>query len=211
MAPRAKTGRPQLSFIFTPQGFVCDIACDPETGHPNVAPESAGFLDAFMEDRIGALLDLGFQEAAAWFSPSMRFLHRLASTFLRDTCQSPDIELLRERAPMEPLDSTIQELLLALPFTPGAEHVDESWLAHIWEDLAAVFRDQIAAFDGTVDQYVTTRTQDLRVPGILKSSDCGNPVGRNILPQGRGFHDVRVFFYPEYRQGIFTVFGKIIL
>ena len=53
--------------------------------------------------------------------------------------------------------------------------------------------------------------QDFRVPGIFKSSDCGNPVGRNILPQGRGFYNIRVFFYPEYRQGIFTVFGKIIL
>ena len=167
MAPRAKARRPQLSFIFTPQGFVCDVTRDPETGRAYVAPESEGLLDAFMQNRIQALLDLGFREAAAWFSPSMRFLHRLASTFLRDTCQSPDIELLRERAPMEPLDTTVQELLLALPFTPGAEHVDESWIERVWEDLAAVFRDQIAAFDGTVDQYVTARTQDLRVPGRI--------------------------------------------
>ena len=166
--PRRTTAKlPQLAFMFTPHGFVCDVATDADTGAPRLAHESLGWYKRFSKDRAGALYDLGFAEDEAWFTPSMRYLRRIADVFLRNTLQQPDVELLREEAAPALDDATTAELLLALPFCPGAEYIDAGWMARVWESLTQNFAASIRAWDGTVEQYVASRTQDLRVPGRI--------------------------------------------
>ena len=152
----------QLGFIFTPTGFVLDV---PET--EALAEESRPWFERFSQDRNSALYDLGFAQAQAWFTPSMRFLHRVTSEFLRRTLQQPDIELLRETAEPELDDATMAALLLATPFAPGAEYVDATWLHNIFAQLTVCFQSSLATWGGTVEQYVAERSQNLRVPGRI--------------------------------------------
>jgi len=132
-----------------------------------LAEESRPWLERFSRDRLAALYDLGFAQVQPWFTPSMRFLHRVASEFLRCTLQRPDIELLREQAEPELDETAIASLLLATPFAPGAEHITAEWLQDIFEQLADRFQESLAAWDGTVEQYVAERSQNLRVPGRI--------------------------------------------
>ena len=177
MPRRASAKLPQLSFIFTPQGFVPDVTTDAESGKPRLASESLTWYDRFEKDRKRALYDLGFATSGPWFTPSMRYLHRIADVFLRNTLQQPDVELLRENAAPKLEEMTTAELLLALPFCPGSEYVDDGWLARTWTDLTESFAADISSWDGTVEQYVTSRTQDLRVPGRIFFHLVDNPQG----------------------------------
>lgn len=184
MPRRAGFKLPQLSFVFTPQGFVCDVSLDPESGKPRLAHESHAWYERFAKDRRDALYDLGFAADEPWFTPSMRYLRRIVDAFLRNTLLRPDMELLREQASPELDEATITELLLALPFSPGSEYVDRVWLQDVWEGLSTSFRDGISTWDGTVEQYVASRTQDLRVPGRIFFHLVDNPQG---MQEGRPF------------------------
>ena len=176
MARGRLAAKPQLSFIFTASGFVLDM---PEIGAEAtarasmdayaeaLAEESRPWLERFSQDRISALYDLGFTQAQAWFTPSMRFLHRVSAEFLRCTLQQPDIELVREAAEPELDDATTATLLLATPFAPGAEHITSEWLQGMFARLTACFQNSLAAWAGTVEQYVAERSQNLRVPGRI--------------------------------------------
>ena len=190
MPRRAGPKLPQLSFIFTPQGFVCDASMDSESGKPRLAHESHVWYERFSADREAALYDLGFVREDSWYTPSMRYLHRIADAFLRNTLLRADVELLREQAPPLLDEATIAELLLALPFCPGAEYVDRMWLKNIWEGLSASFRDGISTWDGTVEQYVASRTQNLRVPGRIFFHLVDNPQG---MQEGRPFAFVATY------------------
>lgn len=189
--PRRTTSKlPQLSFIFSSQGFVCDVATDAESGKPLISKESLSWYRRFTKNRADTLYDLGFSSDEPWFTPSMRYLRRVADTFLRNTLQQPDVELLREQAPPALDEATTAELLLALPFCPGAEYVDAAWLERVWNGLASRFRADLSAWDGTVEQYVTSRTQDLRVPGRIFFHLVDNPQG---VPEGFPFAFVATY------------------
>lgn len=175
MARMTKAKSQQLTFIFTREGFVCDVTRDPSSGKPAVAPESLPWLRRFEKDRVGALYDLGFAQAERWFSPSMRFLHRVSDVFLRTVLRNGDIELLREQVTVVLDGQTEAELLLATPFVPGVERVDHEWLDRWFGLLLERFRTDIAAWEGTVEQYVASRTQDLRVPGRIFFHLVENP------------------------------------
>ena len=169
MPKRTRKATSQLAFIFTDQGFVVDLPFeqDRENARNGLAEESLPWLDRFAQDRFAALYDLGFIPQQSWFTPSMRFLHRVSAEFLRCTLQRPDIELLREDAKPD-LDAYVEtSLLMALPFSPGAEHVDAAWLHRVFDALSEQFHASLSRWEGTVEQYVTERSQDLRVPGRI--------------------------------------------
>lgn len=170
---------PQLSFIFTPRAFVCDVAKDAQDGKPHIAFESLTWYQQFEEDRFGALYDLGFVDVEAWFTPSLRFLHRVSECFMKCMVQQSDIEYLRENTAPELSHETFQDLLLTLPFAPGSEYVDEEWIQGIFYELVLVFRRELTAWKGTVEQYIAEKTQDLRVPGRIFFHLVENPSGRD--------------------------------
>lgn len=194
MPARATSKLPQLSFIFTQHGFVPDVATDAESGKPRLSHESMPWYKRFLKDRKAAIYDLGFAADEPWFTPSMRYLRRIADTFLRNTLQQPDVELLRQAAPPALDDATTSELLLALPFCPDAEHVDDVWLTQIWNELTQSFAKDISAWDGTVEQYVASRTQDLRVSGRIFFHLVDNPQGTQ---EGRPFAFVATYATSE--------------
>jgi len=163
MAQRS-TRRSQLAFIFTRSSFVMDVPTDPKTGAPALAEESLPWHQRFSQGPIAALYQLGFAARESWFTPSMAYLHRVADTFLRCMVGQPDIEVAREDATPLADEATVTALALGAPFSPGAELIDEGWVREIFNQLTSLFKAEVAAWDGTVANYVAERTQDLRVP-----------------------------------------------
>ena len=173
---RAKTKLPQLEFIFTQAAFVCDPKRD-ENGSPLLASSSLAWLSKFEDDRMAALYELGLGEPEGWFTPSMRFLHRVASTFIRDVVGHPDVEVARGDIECAPDGPTVERLLLALPFAPGAGYVDAAWIEGVYAGLRAVFKAEIDSWEGTIASYVAERTQNLRVAGRIFFHLVDNPDG----------------------------------
>jgi non-specific serine/threonine protein kinase len=55
--------------------------------------------------------------------------------------------------------------LRALSYALGAEFVNLEWIAHIYQLLADVFNDELAAFEGTAAEYLRSQNTALTVSG----------------------------------------------
>ncbi|MBR1375138.1 MAG: DEAD/DEAH box helicase [Cardiobacteriaceae bacterium] len=159
-----KVSSEELSFIITPDGFLADYAVDMLSNEPNLSHHSQHWLNIFTQNPYHALYALGFAESQDWFSPSMRFLYRVATRFVVSTLQQPDMEFLRENAGLAVSDDEYKNLISACPFMTGSEYVNQIWLKTQFERLLAVFREEIAGWDGTVENYLTCHSQNLSLP-----------------------------------------------
>ena len=155
-----KTTAPsELNFIFTPTGFVPDLA---ENG---LTEKSRAWKDRFDGDRYAALYKLGFSEREEWFSPSMLFLHRVDEAFINDITRRTELELVGGNAEIRPDADTMETLLRSLPYAAGTEHVGTDWIEGIYRHLNAVFKRELTEYGGSVEMYLTEKNQNLRVPG----------------------------------------------
>lgn len=51
-----------------------------------------------------------------------------------------------------------------MPFAIGAEYITREWMDNVFSELQAIFSQEIAAYDGSVEMYLTEKSQRLRVP-----------------------------------------------
>ena len=91
------------------------------------------------------------------------YLLRIARTFAEEIQRDPDIELTRNARAPEP--HLLLDLLRELPFVLGMEHVSIPWLENIWSQIADIFNAQLAAFDGSVSEYLKGKNTSLTVSG----------------------------------------------
>jgi non-specific serine/threonine protein kinase len=94
---------------------------------------------------------------------ALRFLAGIAGALVDSVRRDPDIELTRTAAKPEP--EALLELLRGLPYVLGSELVNLSWIEHLYNQLAAVFNAELAAFDGTAAEYLRSRNTALTVSG----------------------------------------------
>ena len=148
-----------LNTYFTPQTFVLD-------GADEVKGEAvSAWVEAFQTDKYAALYHLGFIPEEKWFSPALRYLHRIAELLIRKVSRQPDAELSREAVQVDLTGDEARELIEALPFVIGGEYVDEAWLVRLWDKLLEVFRKEIPAYEGTVARYFVDHHSNINVVG----------------------------------------------
>jgi non-specific serine/threonine protein kinase len=94
---------------------------------------------------------------------ALRFLVGIAKSLVDNVRRDPDIELTRTVAKPEP--AALFELLRELPYVLGSELVNLHWIENIYNQLADVFDAELAAFDGTVAEYLHSRNTALTVSG----------------------------------------------
>lgn len=123
------TARRQLSFIFTAHGFSTD-----EAGKAELSPEDRKWKKQFDEDRWETLYFLGFENISAG-SPSFLFLHRLASAFVNVLLTSPLFPFLKGKMDVSIPEEDVERILQALPYGPGVEWVDESWIQQSVDEI----------------------------------------------------------------------------
>ena len=156
----AKTVVPsKLDIVFLAGGFVTD------TAENELMEDAENWRKRFESDRYAAMYQLGFSERQDWFTPSMLFLFRVSETFLRCLTRLPELELVRENADIRPDADTVEMLLMGLPYAVGTEYVDTAWIENAFQKLRRVYCQEIGAYKGSVEMYLTEKNQNLRVPG----------------------------------------------
>lgn len=148
--------QPHLNFIYTATGFCPDLTQDPV-----VKTEMERWREG---DGYPALYRLGLEGITENSSPSESFLYQVADTFFHALTDLPELELVRESAEVMLSEEAAEKLLQAVPFVIGSEYVARDWLENIFHKLREIFAKEILAYDGTVEMYLTERSQKLRVP-----------------------------------------------
>lgn len=144
-----------VSFLFTKDGFYLDSSASFLPG---------GWAGRFLQDAYRALYQFGLEELPTGLSPSAVFLHRLSDTFFKFLTDCPELELARNQVKVLPTEAVLEELLRAVPYAVGAEFIDGKWIGKQFKKLNEIFAQEIAGYDGTVELYLTEKSQRLRVP-----------------------------------------------
>lgn len=150
--------RNAIPFLFTPEGFTPDVSSlDTEA-----ALEEAKRWT--IDGGYPALYQSGLEGNQEDTTPSERFLYQVAAAFFRSLTDLPELEIARGKAKVILTDEAAEELLLAVPFAIGAEHITKKWIGNVFRKLRAIFSQEIEGYDGTVEMYLTEKNQELRVP-----------------------------------------------
>ncbi|MBQ1491417.1 MAG: DEAD/DEAH box helicase family protein, partial [Blautia sp.] len=88
----------------------------------------------------------------------------IAEKFLSVLTDLPELELARGEVEVPLTEDTVSFLLERTPFALGSEHVDEAWLSSLFGTLRGIFSREIAKYEGTVNLYLTEKSQKLKVP-----------------------------------------------
>lgn len=148
----------RLQFIFAEKDFYIDMR-DSE-----LSEVQEGWGSRFESDRYQALYQMGFEERVADLTATGRFLYLVSDSFLKLLTSLPELELAREKVRPEPSAENIEALLKSVPFAIGAEYVTAAWIRAVFQRLTEVFAKEIAAYNGTVEMYLTEKNQHLHVP-----------------------------------------------
>ena len=148
----------KLSFLYTPDGF-----------RPDISPTDTLLEKDEIKKWMGAsayhsLYEEGISGKAEEVSASAGFLYQVAAKFFAQLTDLPELELARESAKVVLSDEVSEELLSAVPFVIGAEHVTKGWIKAVFQELNEIFAEEIRAYDGTVEMYLTEKNQALKVP-----------------------------------------------
>ena len=164
----------QLSFVLTKAGFRLDGSDYGKSSEPGQ------WAERFREKPYETLYALAFQERPACFDAAGSFLCRVADRFASDLAVAPGLELSREKTEIAPSEDSLARLLCGVPFVLGSECVTEPWLKRQYRRLRDVFRQEIAAYSGTVALYFAEKSQKLHVPEriffhLVESKDVEAP------------------------------------
>ncbi|MBR1623980.1 MAG: ATP-dependent helicase, partial [Pseudobutyrivibrio sp.] len=146
-----------LSFVFTEDSFRIDKPNEDKGNHEKLK-------QSFMNDKYGALFELGFKALSKNESPSLIFLHNLSKVFINELTSQPDLEVAREWTKVELTDSSYEKLTRIIPFGVGVEYINRTWLALAFMRLSAVFSTELKSYLGSVRMFLTEKSQNLRIP-----------------------------------------------
>lgn len=93
----------------------------------------------------------------------LSYLTRIAALLIENVRRDPDLMLTR-RAVM-PEAASLFPLLAELPYVLGAEFVNIQWIAEVCENLIAVLNHELCGFDGTPEEYFTSKNDALTISG----------------------------------------------
>jgi non-specific serine/threonine protein kinase len=131
-----------MRIIFKPGGYVAD--------------------DSGVRVSYADIYNIAF-DAAKPDDPGLLYLGRIASALVDATRRDPDLSLTRAAKPPDPAE--LFPLLAGLPYVLGAEFVNINWIVDIYNNLAAVLGAELAAFDGSPEEYFKSKNGAISVSG----------------------------------------------
>ncbi|MCF2940458.1 DEAD/DEAH box helicase [Paenibacillus alkaliterrae] len=111
------------------------------------------------------LFALGFVAQTQSLSESLSYIVRIASAFIKRLAANPDIEWLREQTLIDLEEQEREALLLHAPFLIGSNHLDGQWIEQLWAKLQRAFSQEIAAYEGSVQQLLTSMNPRIHLAG----------------------------------------------
>lgn len=160
--------RLKMTFIYTNESFVID-----EVSVKNASDKQVATL--LEEDKYGTLFHMTFQDTAK-DSPTAKFLKEVVQSFVRSLLASPEIEIAREKTKAVLDEDQIENLLSLCPFALGSEFVDEEWLKLQYDQLQHVFEKEATSFEGTMQLYFESLSQNLQTAQRIYFHLVENPL-----------------------------------
>lgn len=158
----------KIAFIYTNESFVID-----EVSVKNASDKQVATL--LEEDKYGTLYHMTFQDTAK-DSPTAKFLKEVVQSFVRSLLASPEIEIAREKTKAVLDEDHIENLLSLCPFALGSEFVDEEWLKLQYDQLQHVFEKEATSFEGTMQLYFESLSQNLQTAQRIYFHLVENPL-----------------------------------
>jgi hypothetical protein len=172
-----------LDLAISPHGA---FSLDPRPEGPATlpAPVAARITAAFERSTPAGLLHLASVELGSVLPPSLAFGRELGRLFFTELCRTPDLDAQRERLLLPAPTSDLGALAAAAPPMRGAEYLSEEALGAAWTALNAEVAGELAAFEGTAQEYLQAK------------SPAWNTVGRVCfhLAENKG-NDARPFAF----------------
>ena len=147
-----------LHFIFTESDFYLDVQSVTDAG------DRDQWQEWFATDRYKALYRMGFEEKPTELTATGNFLYLVADSFMKALTSLPELELAREKVDVRATAETVEFLLKAVPFAIGAEYITKEWIGGIFRKLLEIYTEEISQYSGTVEMYLTEKSQHLHVP-----------------------------------------------
>ncbi|MFH0730849.1 MAG: DEAD/DEAH box helicase [Pseudomonadota bacterium] len=122
-------------------------------------------LERFLDGPDSWLLFLGFCDQKIPLPPALSFFRQLAALFTRKIIQTPDLEIIREKARVNLGDEELTEALAGVPMMTGAEYISADFLREMWERLSETFSDRIARHEGSVQSFIRAFSPDIHLVG----------------------------------------------
>ena len=144
----------ELVYQITPDGFALII-----TEEQLLLLEETERQQAlrFLHEPWSALLDLGLEDPVSDGSASLKYLQKVASSFVIDLLRAPGLEEQREKIALVPDEYTLENLLENKPFIREASLIDQAWIENAYAQLLEVFKEQIASYPGSVKKFFNER------------------------------------------------------
>ncbi len=110
---------------------------------------------------------LGFCNKKVELTPSLNFWRRFSGLFICKLILTPDIEEQREEISIALGDEDLVPLQEAAPPMSGGEYLQEEVLLALWTTLHEVFAEKIAAYKGSVADFVKKYSPDTHLVGRI--------------------------------------------
>ena len=186
-----------LSLALSPTGR---LSVDTDPPHPSpLDTDTAGRIaTAFTRGPGHGLLHLGAAEIEARLPPVLAHFRDLGRAFVARLCHLSDAESVRagEEVPVD--EAALAACADALPPMKGAEYLSREVAAGFWTAMDAALREDLAAFTGSVEEY------------LHRASPVWNLVGRVHfhLAENKRRPEAPFAFLATYTTGVSTA-GKV--
>ena len=144
-----------LDLGISPTGCVhLDVSTDPGQLTPAIA---ARIRKAFEHGGTHGLLHLGATELGSALSPSLAFGREFAHLFMARLCAVPDLIDQWANVQIMPPRAELEQLAARVPPMTGAEYLDADRLETLWTELQAAAREEVAAENNNVQQWLANK------------------------------------------------------
>ena len=186
-----------LSLALSPTGRL-SVDTDPPHPSPLDADTAGRIATAFTRGPGHGLLHLGAAEIEARLPPVLAHFRDLGRAFVARLCHLSDAESVRagEEVPVD--EAALAACADGLPPMKGAEYLSREVAAGFWTAMDAALREDLAAFTGSVEEY------------LHRASPVWNLVGRVHfhLAENKRSPEAPFAFLATYTTGVSTA-GKV--
>ncbi len=113
------------------------------------------------------LFFLGFSNQKLVIPVSLDFWRQFSGSFVRKLKSIPELEDLRAQAAVEFSEEEALSFLNNAPLMPGREYLRIELLFALWQELNHIFAEKIAAFTGSVADFVKELSPDIHLAGRI--------------------------------------------